>query len=346
MGYGGEIDQEIGEPWLGAKFYDPDTPLPREVTNNAADRPRSVFRHVSGSPATDADDDGILSATDFNDMNEAMIPVHDRMHNFVAMGRVHRSFEDPFVFLLHSNVDRLYARWQTDPQHPERLEPSTVYGTVSGSMDLEVEPWSTGRSRLGVLTRPWCAPENEGVRHTYKHISLVTPPRYDTNYQIQPTPGRLIHTIRYTDGKWQDFFGDVQEAVGERVGEIADIGCSTDNGNNLHLCITTQDGRLFHTMRHGDGKWQSFFGDVQEAVGQNITVTGASCSADQNGNLHLYVSNRNERKLFHTMRHGDGKWQDFFGDVQEAVGQNIRSSMVACAGERNGNLHLCGSIEP
>jgi hypothetical protein len=33
------------------------------------------------------------------------------------------------VFLLHSNVDRLYAKWQTDPNHPERLDPATVYGS-------------------------------------------------------------------------------------------------------------------------------------------------------------------------------------------------------------------------
>ena len=110
------------------------------------------------------------------------------MHGFIAMGPQHRTFEDPFVFLLHSNVDRLFARWQTDPQHPERLNPDTIYGTESASLDVLVEPWSTGHSfdTFGRehFTRPWFVPENEGVQHTYKHPSLVTPPRYDTNHPI------------------------------------------------------------------------------------------------------------------------------------------------------------------
>ena len=54
---------------------------------------------------------------------------HDDMHGFVAHGRSAISFRDPFVFLLHSNVDRLYAMWQTAPGHADRLDANTVYGT-------------------------------------------------------------------------------------------------------------------------------------------------------------------------------------------------------------------------
>ena len=188
MGYGGSTDQPIGEPWLSAGYYVPGASPAREDTNNPADPPagrpnlRHCWRNISGSPATNAQDNTILSAGDFVTMNNRMIPVHDGMHGFVAMGPVHRSFEDPFVFLLHSNVDRLFARWQTDPEHPERLNPDTVYGTASGPLDVQVEPWSTGRSPSNVLTRPWCAPENEGVPHTYKDPSIIRPPPYDTNH--------------------------------------------------------------------------------------------------------------------------------------------------------------------
>jgi hypothetical protein len=55
----------------------------------------------------------------------------------------------------------------------------------SASLDVLVEPWSTGHSfTFGEdhFTRPWFGPENEGVQHTYKHPSLVKPPRYDTNH--------------------------------------------------------------------------------------------------------------------------------------------------------------------
>src|SRR5437870_4129209 len=32
-----------------------------------------------------------------------------------SIGQPHYSFHDPFVFLLHSNVDRLWATWQRAP---------------------------------------------------------------------------------------------------------------------------------------------------------------------------------------------------------------------------------------
>ena len=54
----------------------------------------------------------------------------------------------------------LFARWQTDPSHPERLNPNTVYGSESNLdvLNHNVEPWSTGHSidSLGVahFTRP------------------------------------------------------------------------------------------------------------------------------------------------------------------------------------------------
>ena len=39
--------------------------------------------------------------------------IHNAVHGFVNMGGAHVSFRDPFVFLLPSNVDRVYAVWQT-----------------------------------------------------------------------------------------------------------------------------------------------------------------------------------------------------------------------------------------
>ncbi|HYN46437.1 MAG TPA: tyrosinase family protein, partial [Allosphingosinicella sp.] len=126
MGFGGATQQPIGEPFLSAGFYVPGavnfrSPNPSDtVHNNPADPPQEVVRSVNGSPATQAEDDDILAAADFGTMRVTMEDVHDNMHGFVNMGGRHTSFRDPFVFLLHSNVDRLFARWQTDPAHPER----------------------------------------------------------------------------------------------------------------------------------------------------------------------------------------------------------------------------------
>jgi len=117
--------------------------------------------------------------------------VHNAMHGFVNMGGVHISFRDPFVFLLHSNVDRLFARWQTDLAHPERLDPNTVYGSESGDAGLNsnIRPWSG----VPPTTRPWAPPENQQVAKTYKHPSVIAPPLYDTN--LQPAPSRGFQAL-------------------------------------------------------------------------------------------------------------------------------------------------------
>ncbi len=184
----------IGEPWLSAGFYVPGAANYRSTDpfdvahSNPADPPRDVTRVVGGfgAPESPLNDDTIVGKVDYAAMRsevDGLEAAHDRAHGFVNMGGSHTSFRDPFVFLLHSNVDRLFARWQTDPAHPLRLEPATVYGTESAdaTLNANIEPWSGGGS-----TRPWAAPENEQVPKNYKHTSIVFPPCYDTNFTAVP----------------------------------------------------------------------------------------------------------------------------------------------------------------
>jgi len=197
MGYGGSTPALLGEPWQTAGYYVPGASPHRDGPGgNAADPPQSVNRSVVGTPALATGDTNILAAIDYAAMRNVLEPIHNAMHGFVRMGGQHISFRDPFVFLLHSNVDRLFARWQTDPNHTDRLEPSTVYGTESNldvmvgavvqNVNHLVEPWSTGDSfdQFGVehKTRPWYAPENLGVKFEYKDPSVVYPRCYDTNH--------------------------------------------------------------------------------------------------------------------------------------------------------------------
>ena len=108
-----------------------------------------------------------------------MEAIHNNMHGFVNMGLPHIAFRDPFVFLLHSNVDRLFALWQNDPEYPERLDPAFVYGSFSNfpTLNEPIPPWS-GVNPGESLVRPWAAPENLQDRKTYKDSSVVTPRRY------------------------------------------------------------------------------------------------------------------------------------------------------------------------
>jgi hypothetical protein len=197
-----------GNPWLDAGFYDPDAGTPGHpedrdtASGTAADPPTDISRdlsagallpiaNISGGSAfgvtcpsipinNDAD---ITGAADFSDFKILLECVHNFAHGHIGgtLSFPHISFRDPVVFLLHSNVDRIFARWQTDPAHPERLLPETVYGADSGDSEInsDVEPWSGG-----VGTRPWSAPESQGVPFNYKHPSVVVPPCYDTNFNL------------------------------------------------------------------------------------------------------------------------------------------------------------------
>lgn len=187
MGYGGETLAAIGKPWADAGFYDPtrdDDPkkplfdqyrddLADPDHNNPADPPLVVNRRVFGSPASTLDDDAILRADDYADMRLVLERVHGDMHNFVVMGGQHISFRDPFVFLLHSNVDRLFARWQTDPEHRQ----------VSSGRFLDAGEESSSDF---VVTRP--AQTND----TQRWVMVPVPGRLDVVRFQQVSTGRFL----------------------------------------------------------------------------------------------------------------------------------------------------------
>ena len=85
-------------------------------------------------PASSSDDTDIVDAANYPAMRTLLEPVHDTTHGFVAISGQHISFRDPFVFLLHSNVDRLFARWQTQAGHSDRVDPAS-------SMALRALTW-------------------------------------------------------------------------------------------------------------------------------------------------------------------------------------------------------------
>lgn len=105
------------------------------------------------------------------------------VHGYIGgtIGNPHSAFEDPFVFLLHSNVDRIFAMWQAQPGSSWRLDPNQVYGlegTTTGETGITtaMEPWAG----IDTALRPWAPPENQQYVKTSKHPTIVKPPCYDT----------------------------------------------------------------------------------------------------------------------------------------------------------------------
>ncbi len=227
----GNAQGDVGAPWLGAGLYDPN-PNPAdnyrdnqthglqnrsgntsyELHSNPADPPKTLTRNTqAGAPPVGTSNfDAAYWATDTDFINAADFPAFDALmqghahfhaHDWIGgnLSDPHMSFRDPFVFLLHSNVDRLWATWQTQPGHPERLDPNQAYGSYSNdpTINTALEPWAGEAgwqtypdSEIGHWpTRPWYSPENLQVSKSCKDPSVVMPVCYDTlpTYPTQVT---------------------------------------------------------------------------------------------------------------------------------------------------------------
>jgi Mg-chelatase subunit ChlD len=226
----GSSSGSAGDPWLHEGYYDPAAgtsghPPARiegdDLDHNPYDPPTDIPRtrppSVLGSvpnpmPNVANREANILQQTDFPTMRQALEQLHNDSHVYFADISPHLAFRDPFVYLLHSNIDRIYSMWQTDPAFPARLQPNTVYGSESTgdfmvndeehavpqiqNLTHNVEPWSTGSNTfrdqdpnnpaniilVTFYIRPWSAPDNQGQPHDYHDGSVVIPPCYDTNH--------------------------------------------------------------------------------------------------------------------------------------------------------------------
>ena len=171
--------------FMGSGNGDAGFPLQDFESSEGGGHPK-IWRNITaaGAPAVSSDNtivttgDAATQANQFPQMRVALQGAHNTSHGYIggSIGQPHFSFHDPFVFLLHSNVDRLWARWQTTSGQEWRLDPNQVYGSdgTSASITGNLEPWdgSTG-------LRPWAPPENQQVAKNCKHPSVVGPPLYD-----------------------------------------------------------------------------------------------------------------------------------------------------------------------
>ena len=200
-----------GDPWLSAGFYDPGADPYRgdsafdAAHSNPFDPPRHLTRSVqAGAPNLPFSDNDVISAPDYQTMRARLESSHNTVHGYIGgtIGDPHTSFRDPFVYLLHSNNDRLFAMWQAaDPVH--RLDATTVYGTEPSDptwYTRQLRPWNG----VGVQTRPWAPPENQQEVKDYRHPSIVAAPCYDT---MGP-----VHLIEVVNPTATINFNDVPEA--------------------------------------------------------------------------------------------------------------------------------------
>jgi hypothetical protein len=115
--------------------------------------------------------------------------------------------QDPFFFLLHGNVDRLWAQWQRNPWDLSRLDPMQTYSPSLGTdenLALTMSPWdgspgpptslSTAQVQPWVSTTPAPSGGNYIVAKLPTDPSVVSPPIYDTAPLAIPIlqPGQAV----------------------------------------------------------------------------------------------------------------------------------------------------------
>jgi len=207
----------------------------------------AVAANPDGTPAI-ASDASILAGTNFQSFGTLLKNAHDSVaHSFIggSISNPHYSFHDPFVFLLHSNLDRLWAKWQTEPGHPERMQPGTAYAGLSPTEITNlgtdhVEPWAGGTD-----LEPWASDPTKRAVITYTDLSVVTPPCYDTNvsnFQVLEAENLLnAATSRY-----QVIFNDIPEE--ETTWRPAVIRVYTCGDFTIRVKPTTEPGAPFSVV--------------------------------------------------------------------------------------------------
>ncbi|AQZ63063.1 putative tyrosinase [[Actinomadura] parvosata subsp. kistnae] len=192
----------------------------RDDTGNPADPPPAIKRFCDpGAPGVDSDamilasGDALPQAQQWPAFRTALESSHNTAHGFFGPGSnifdPHKSFEDPFVFLLHSNVDRLFAMWQTQPGREWRLDQAQVYGSETNSSGPRgilhnLQPWD-GTVEFGSPIPPWTSGSTDIEIKNCRHPSVVTPPCYDSLpvsvTQIAPTAGLPLRFLDVAEGE-------------------------------------------------------------------------------------------------------------------------------------------------
>lgn len=161
----------------------------RDETGDPRDAPQEITRSVTCGVQSPSDSDAAIIASsdglpqdqEWTTFRERLEGVHNGRHGCIGgtLGNAHASFEDPFVYMLHSNMDRIWAMWQLVPGKAYRLDPAQVYGveTTDPTLTEVMEPWAGAAAMT-----PWdpADPNNEVVQKNALDPSVVRPPLYDT----------------------------------------------------------------------------------------------------------------------------------------------------------------------
>jgi hypothetical protein len=176
----GKANGVVGDPFANFESTQPGHPfIWRDVNGINGGGP--------GAPPKEfiPDDETVVAKDTYPGFREDLEFAHNYAHGYMGGGFTdeHYAFTDPWVIILHCNVDRLWAKWQTTPGNKWRLKGDSVYGDDASNpaLNINLQPWAGDFEPVNLRLRPWAPPENWKETKTYKDTSIVIPPHYDTN---------------------------------------------------------------------------------------------------------------------------------------------------------------------
>lgn len=176
----------------------------------------------------------------------------------MSLSYVAQSVRDPFFFLLHGNVDRLWAQWQrADPQRHDSRTGATPYGLDSVNVNITrtMPPWD---GSVGMA--PWTSGSPEVRVKTSLDPSVVSPPIYDiaplTIPVLQAGEAAVLQIPWYPPNP-QSYSGSSNSGFellarietsttppfGMTTPEVSNVATNVSNNNNIaRRSITVQNG--------------------------------------------------------------------------------------------------------
>jgi hypothetical protein len=294
--------------------------------------------------------DGSAQGQQFHEFDlNGLHPAHDAAHGYIGgtISEEHYSFHDPFVFLLHSAVDRLVAKWQHSPGHAWRLDPAQVYGVDGASPTVvqNLEPWSGGSG-----LRPWTAPDNQQVPTNAKDPNVVTPCLYDvvpgSTRVAQNGDGRLELFARGDDNAvwhiWQTAPNSGWSAWATLGGVIHGRPVAFQNADlRLEVFARGDDNALWHIWQVAPGgawsAWSSLGGNIPGEPSVSINADGrleVFARGDDNAVWHIWQTSANN---------GWSAWASLGGNViaEPIVCRNHDGRLeVFARGDNNAIWHI------
>ena len=225
---------------------------------------------AAGDPSMVDPDDWVIADDDYPSMRLDVERTHNFVHNYLggSIGEGHSAFQDPFVFLLHANVDRLWASWQLRARGDHRnllarVDPMQVYGDERDMERVDVNPSPNAGQfvdGIPVPMRPW----NTLAMQT----SIVRPPLYD-QYVF---PLGCSWEAMLLDAPLPD--GDVirarvtLEAVDPATIEIVLESDGVTWWKGLRVTESQGDSRMLHT--ENSRRSDRLYVDAGQLVGQHL----------------------------------------------------------------------------